>query len=80
MKHRSENSDDLFGRPNFMQKTALQPTTFLRHNRQLRTLLLESQAWFCARDFSRLMGWPLNERTTRKLDVDQRRVMVLSNH
>ncbi|OCR23048.1 phage antirepressor protein [Pseudomonas syringae] len=59
---------------------ALQPTTFLRHNRQLRTLLLESQVWFCARDFSRLMGWPLNERTTRKLDVDQRRVMVLSNH
>ena len=59
---------------------ALHPTTFHRHNRQLRTLLLESQVWFCARDFSRLMGWPLNERTTRKLDVDQRRVVVLSNH
>ena len=56
---------------------ALEPTTFHRHNRPLRTLLLESQVWFCARDFGRLMGWPLNERTTRKLDVDQRRVVVL---
>jgi prophage antirepressor-like protein len=62
------------------QPDALHPTTFIRHNRQLRTLLLESQVWFCARDFSRLMGWPLNERTTRKLDTDQRRVMLLNNH
>jgi prophage antirepressor-like protein len=52
-------------------------TTFHRHNRPLRTLLLESQVWFCARDMGRLMGWPLNERTTRKLDADQRRVMTL---
>jgi hypothetical protein len=59
---------------------ALTPSTFHRHNRQLRTLLLESQVWFCARDFSRLMGWPLNERTTRKLDVDQRRVVLLATH
>ena len=59
---------------------ALPPTTFHRHNRQLRTLLLESQVWFCARDFSRLMGWPLNERTTRKLDVDQRRMVLLATH
>lgn len=58
----------------------LHPTTFIRHNRQLRTLRLESQAWFCARDFGRLMGWPVDERTTRKLDADQRRVVVLSNH
>jgi prophage antirepressor-like protein len=55
----------------------LSPTTFHRHNRPLRTLLLESQVWFCARDMGRLMGWPLNERTTRKLDADQRRVMTL---
>jgi prophage antirepressor-like protein len=59
---------------------ALEPTIFHRHHRQLRTLLLESQVWFCARDFSRLMGWPVNERTTRKLDTDQRRVVLLSNH
>ena len=26
------------------------------------------------------MGWPLNERTTRKLDVDQRRVVLLATH
>jgi prophage antirepressor-like protein len=56
---------------------SLRPTTFHRHNRPLRTLLFESQVWFCARDMGRLMGWPLNERTTRKLDADQRRVMTL---
>lgn len=60
--------------------TPLHPTTFIRHNRQLRTLLLEAQVWFCAQDFGRLMGWPLNERTTRMLDADQRRVVVLVNH
>jgi len=59
--------------------TALHPTTFHRHNRPLRTLLLESEVWFCARDLGRLMGWPLNERTTRKLDADQRRVVTLVN-
>lgn len=58
----------------------LQPTTFLRHNRQLRALLLESQVWFCARDISRMIGWPLDERTTRKLDADQRRVVMLTTH
>jgi prophage antirepressor-like protein len=26
------------------------------------------------------MGWPLNERTMRKLDVDQYRVMALDHH
>jgi prophage antirepressor-like protein len=57
---------------------AFTPTTFHRHNRPLRTLLVESQVWFCARDMGRMMGWPLNERTTRKLDPDQRRVMTLT--
>ncbi|WP_346832186.1 Bro-N domain-containing protein [Pseudomonas abietaniphila] len=56
---------------------SLTPTTFHRHNRPLRTLLLESQVWFCARDMGRLMGWPLNDRTTRKLDADQRRFVTL---
>ncbi|WP_426140674.1 BRO-N domain-containing protein [Pseudomonas sp. DWP3-1-2] len=59
---------------------ALKPTTFHRHNRPLHALLLETQAWFSARDLGRLMGWPLNERTMRKLDADQYRVMTLSHH
>ncbi|NBB12531.1 Bro-N domain-containing protein [Pseudomonas sp. SLFW] len=59
--------------------TALHPTTFHRHNRPLRTFLLESEVWFCARDLGRLMGWPLNERATRKLDVDQRRTVALAD-
>jgi prophage antirepressor-like protein len=56
---------------------SLAPHHLHRHNRPLRTLLLESQVWFCAKDLGRLVGWPLNERTTRKLDADQRRVVRL---
>ncbi|RMO17808.1 hypothetical protein ALQ47_01387 [Pseudomonas cichorii] len=56
------------------------PTTFLRHNRQLRALLLETQPWFSARDLSKLIAWPLNERTTSKLDPDQRRTLWLESH
>lgn len=50
---------------------------FTRHNLQLHTLLLENQPWFCALDLGRLMGWHLNERTTRKLDEDQTRTVKL---
>ncbi|WP_307421310.1 Bro-N domain-containing protein [Pseudomonas sp. W3I7] len=53
---------------------------FTRHNLQLHALLLEGQAWFCARDLGRLMGWFLDERTTRKLDEDQRRTVKLLFH
>lgn len=53
---------------------------FTRHNLQLHALLLENQAWFCARDLGRLMGWFLDERTTRKLDEDQRRTVKLLFH
>lgn len=56
---------------------ALTPTLFHRHNRPLHALLLENQPWFSARDLGRLMGWPLNERTVRKLDTDQHRVITL---
>ncbi|MGQ3852060.1 BRO-N domain-containing protein [Pseudomonas capsici] len=56
------------------------PTTFLRHNRQLRALLLETQPWFSARDLSKLIAWSLNERTTSKLDPDQRRTLWLESH
>ncbi|OAE11906.1 phage antirepressor protein [Pseudomonas simiae] len=53
---------------------------FTHHNLQLHALLLENQAWFCARDLGRLMGWYLDERTTRKLDDDQRRTLNLLFH
>ncbi|WP_455929790.1 BRO-N domain-containing protein [Pseudomonas fluorescens] len=53
---------------------------FTRQNLQLHTLLLENQPWFCARDLGRLMGWYLDERTTRKLDKDQRRTINLLFH
>ena len=50
-------------------------TVFTRHNLHLHTLLLENQAWFCARDIGRLMGVHLSERMVNKLDKDQRRVL-----
>lgn len=53
---------------------------FTYHSLQLHALLLENQAWFCARDLGRLMGWYLDERTTRKLDEDQRRRVNLLFH
>ena len=51
---------------------------FIRHQRQLRALMLDSQAWFCLQDTARLMGRPLDERATLKLDPDQRRTAWLS--
>lgn len=56
------------------------PTVFTRHNVSLHALLLENQPWFCARDLGRLMGWYLDERTTRKLDEDQRRTVNILFH
>jgi len=56
------------------------PTVFTRHNLHLHALLLENQAWFCARDLGRLMGLYLDERATRKLDEDQRRTLKLLFH
>jgi prophage antirepressor-like protein len=55
---------------------SLQTTLFTRHNVQLHALLVENQAWFCAHDLGRLMGKCLDERMTRKLDPDQRQMMV----
>jgi len=54
------------------------PQTFIRHHIQLRALVLQAEAWFCARDIGRLMGVDINGRHALKLDADQRRVMVLS--
>lgn len=59
------------------QHESLTPTLFHRHNRPLHALLLENQPWFCARDLGRLIGRPLNERTLRKLDADQHRLITL---
>lgn len=53
---------------------------FTRHNLHLHSLLLENQPWFCARDLGRLMGCYLDERTTRKLDDDQRQSLRLLFH
>ncbi|KPW62097.1 Uncharacterized protein ALO82_03499 [Pseudomonas syringae pv. broussonetiae] len=62
------------------QTTPLTPTPLHRHNRQLLALLLENQPWFSARDLGRMIGWPLNERTLRKLDADQHRMITLDLH
>jgi prophage antirepressor-like protein len=56
------------------------PIVFTRQSLSLHGLLLENQPWFCARDLGRLMGYYLDERTTRKLDEDQRRTITLLFH
>lgn len=48
-------------------------TTFFRHKRPLRALMIEGQAWFCLQDLGRLMGVPYPERRVHKLDSDQHR-------
>lgn len=53
------------------------PTLFTRHNRPLHTLWLDSQAWFCAREFGRLIGRYLDDPIVRKLDKDQHRCVPL---
>ncbi|MCF4993971.1 phage antirepressor protein [Pseudomonas syringae] len=55
----------------------LNPTVFTRHNRFLHAFFQDHQAWFCVQDLGRLMGQPLNERLTLKLDPDQRRNVLL---
>lgn len=57
-----------------------EPQIFTRHQRQLRALHLENQAWFCLQDVARLMGKPLDERATWKLDPDQRKTAWLDAH
>lgn len=73
----------LFNSPSTQEAAASEPfiaAVFTRHSLHLHTLLLENQPWFCARDLGRLMGWYLDERTTRKLDEDQRRTVTLLFH
>lgn len=63
--------------PQSAQTDCFKPAFFLRHGRCLQALMLQSQAWFCVPDLARLMGYPLNERLTQKLDPDQRRTVWL---
>lgn len=63
--------------PHLPVTDCFEPTLFIRHGRRLQTLMLESQAWFCVRDLGRLMGYPLSERSTQKLDSDQQRIVWL---
>lgn len=56
---------------------SLDTTLFIRHNVALHALLVENQAWFCAHDLGRLMAKQLDERLTRKLDADQRKLMLV---
>ena len=58
----------------------LASTLFTRHNIHLHALLFENQVWFCARDMGRLMGKFLDERMARKLDTDQRRILLVQAH
>ena len=53
------------------------PIIFTRHNRFLHAFMQDHEAWFCVQDLGRLMGYPLNERLTLKLDPDQRRHVLL---
>jgi len=56
------------------------PTVFTRHKRFLHTIMQANQAWFCVQDLGRLMGRPLDQRLTLKLDPDQRQyVWLLKN-
>ncbi|MBV4476521.1 Bro-N domain-containing protein [Pseudomonas sp. COW3] len=50
-------------------------TVFSRHNLALHAVLIENQAWFCARDIGRLMGVHLSDRMINKLDNDQHRLL-----
>ncbi|WP_460134578.1 BRO-N domain-containing protein [Pseudomonas sp. S1_E04] len=77
------HSQHLLDLPTANKITETEPSTavvFTRHNLHLHALLLENQPWFCARDLGRLMGCYLNERTTRKLDADQRQYLKLLFH
>jgi prophage antirepressor-like protein len=53
------------------------PSVFTRHNRFLHAFMQDNQAWFCVQDLGRLMGRPMDQRLTLKLDPDQRRYVWL---
>lgn len=57
----------------FPADDGLTPLTFHRHNRPLRGVMIEQQAWFCLRDLARLVSKQVTPRITQKLDADQYR-------
>lgn len=57
----------------------LQTTSFLRHKRYLRALLLDNQPWFVVRDLGRLINHPLERQLSRSLDDDQLRREGIQN-
>jgi len=65
--------------PSPSSESALKPSVFLRHHRQLRALLIDRQAWFVASDLARLTNSTINDRITNKLDPDQTRKVLLLN-
>ncbi|WP_426233883.1 BRO-N domain-containing protein [Pseudomonas sp. TWP3-2] len=56
------------------------PTLFTRNKAHLHALLVENQAWLCANELGRLMGKRLDERMLRKLDSDQRQMMLVETY
>lgn len=60
-----------------MHDEVLIPTTFIRHRRQLRALLLDDQPWFAARDLGRLLNHRIEDGMRRSLDDDQLQVARL---
>lgn len=55
-----------------------EPHVFIRHKLRLHALILERQAWFCARDLGRLMGMFFENRVTHKLAPDERCDLLLN--
>lgn len=62
-------------------QTPFIPTTFYRHKRRLRALLIEGQPWFVVHDLAKLMHAFLEERVGKNLDADQVcRVTILGEY
>ncbi|WP_460164306.1 BRO-N domain-containing protein [Pseudomonas sp. S2_F03] len=70
----------IFPTPTDYEREPLASTLFTRHDIHLHALLFENQVWFYARDIGRLMGKYLDERMSRKLDADQRRMLLVHAH
>lgn len=51
----------------------LTPICFVRHNRQLRGLMIEQQAWFVVRDLGKLLSYKISAPFIARLDGDQSR-------
>ncbi len=55
-----------------------EPHVFIRHKLRLHALILQHQAWFCARDLGRLMGMFFESRITNKFAPDERCDLLLN--